>query len=82
MKGKVFNYTVIFQKEPKGGYTVIVPALAGCVTYGKSLDEAKKMAVEAIELYIESLDKHHEDVPEEKETFYTQIKVTPTFHHA
>ena len=27
MKTKELNYTVIFQKEPEGGYTAIVPQL-------------------------------------------------------
>lgn len=57
MKTTELNYTVVYQKEPEGGYTVIVPSLAGCVTYGKDLDEAKKMAKEAIELYLESTNK-------------------------
>ena len=55
MKSQELNYTVIFQKEPEGGYTALVPALPGCVTYGENLKEAKKMAKEAIELYLESL---------------------------
>ena len=44
MKVKTLNYTVFFQKEQEGGYTVIVPLLPGCVTYGKDLQEAKKMS--------------------------------------
>lgn len=81
MKSKVLNYTIIMQKEPGGGYTVTVPALPGCVTYGKDVEEAKKMAVEAIELYIESLEDHNEEVPEESETLYTQVKVNSSFTH-
>lgn len=75
MKSTELNYTVIFQKEPEGGYTVIVPALAGCVTYGKDLEEAKKMAKEATELYLESLRKHNEDIPTQEEVFYGQVSV-------
>lgn len=75
MKSQELNYTVIYQKEPEGGYTVIVPALAGCVTYGKDLEEAKKMAKEAIELYLESLRKHDEDIPVQEEVFYGQVSV-------
>ncbi len=82
MKSKVLNYAVILQKEPEGGYTVTVPALSGCVTYGGNVEEAKKMAVEAIELYIESLEAHNEKIPEDSETFYTQVSVTPSFSHA
>ena len=37
MKQKVLNYTAVFQKEPEGGYTVFVPMLPGCVSYGKDL---------------------------------------------
>lgn len=82
MKSKILNYTVILQKEIKGGYTVTVPALPGCVSYGKNIDEAKKMAIEAIELYLESLKAHNEEIPEENGTFYTQVSVTPSFTNA
>lgn len=77
MKGKILNYTVALQKEPKGGYTVVVPALPGCITYGKDLEEAKKMAVEAIELYLLDLKDHAEEIPEEDGMLYTQVKVNP-----
>ena len=75
MKSTELNYTVIFQKEPEGGYTATVPTLDGCVTYGKDLEEAKKMAKEAIELYLESLKEHGEDIPVQKDVFYTQVSV-------
>ena len=75
MKSQELNYTVIFQKEPEGGYTAIVPFLPGCVTYGKDLEETKKMAKEAIELYLESLKEHNEDIPTQEEVFYGQVSV-------
>jgi predicted RNase H-like HicB family nuclease len=78
MKTTEMNYAVIFQKEPEGGYTAIVPSLAGCVTYGKDLEEAKKMAREAIELYLESLKEHNEDIPSQEEVFYGQVRVSPS----
>jgi predicted RNase H-like HicB family nuclease len=43
------------KKEPEGGYTVLVPSLEGCITYGEDVDDAIKNAREAIELYIETL---------------------------
>jgi len=46
---KVLHYRILLHNEPEGGYTVTVPSLRGCVTYG-----------EAIELYIESLTEHKE----------------------
>ena len=49
------TYTVIYEPQPEGGYTVTVPALPGCVTEGDTLDEARRMAEDAIRGYCESL---------------------------
>ena len=59
------TYRILLNREPEGGYTVTVPTLPGCVTYGEDVDEAIAMAKEAIELYIESLVAHNEPVPDE-----------------
>ncbi|MBK9983309.1 MAG: type II toxin-antitoxin system HicB family antitoxin [Saprospiraceae bacterium] len=59
-----YNYKLLLRKEPEGGYTVIVPALPGCITYGDNVEEASTMAKEAIELYIEELKDHGEAVPD------------------
>jgi len=37
---KTFRYNVILRPEPEGGFTVVVPSLPGCVTYGRNLKEA------------------------------------------
>ena len=60
---KQLTYKVFLQKEPEGGYTVTVPALHGCVTFGENIDHAMDMAKEAIELYLESLVAHKEEIP-------------------
>lgn len=65
---KLLNYRILLRKEPASGYTVIVPTLPGCITYGDTIDEAIKMAKEAIELYIESLKIHGEEIPTEEDT--------------
>ena len=75
MKSEVLNYTILLQKEPEGGYTVTVPALPGCVTYGENIEEAKKMAEEAISLYIEDVEEHHEEVPVEKDLLLAHINI-------
>jgi antitoxin HicB len=62
---KQLTYRVLLNREPDGGYTVTVPTLPGCITYGETIDEAITMAKEAIELYIESLVVHNEPVPDE-----------------
>ena len=65
---RVLSYRVLLRKEPEGGYTVIVPSLPGCVTYGDTVEEAIEMAREAIELYIESLKAHGEEIPTDEGT--------------
>jgi antitoxin HicB len=57
------RFNMVLRPEPEGGFTAIVPALPGCVTYGRTLLEAKKMAKDAISGYIESLKKHGEPIP-------------------
>ena len=59
----VLSYRVLLKKEPEGGFTVNVPSLPGCVTFGETLEESLSMAREAIELYIESLAAHGEEIP-------------------
>ena len=63
---KILNYKILLKKEPEGGYTVFVPSLPGCITYGETIDESIINAKEAIELYIESLRSHGEDIPTEE----------------
>lgn len=73
IKTKLLKYTVIYTAEPEGGFTVTVPSLPGCVTYGKDLTEAKNMAEDAIRLYLESLQKHKENIPNEKNSFISSV---------
>ncbi len=71
---KQLNYRILLRKEPEGGYTVIVPSLPGCVTFGDTIEESLKMAREAIMLYIESLQAHGEEIPSEDDTLeYTML---------
>lgn len=72
---QMISYRVLLKKEPEGGYTVTVPSLPGCVTYGESIEEATKMAKEAMELYIESLKAHREEIPNEDGVLECTLKV-------
>lgn len=69
------RYTVLFQEEPEGGFTVTVPALPGCITYGKDLDEAREMALDAIGAYVASLAKDGESIPSDSEPFVASLTV-------
>jgi len=72
---KKLSYNVIFHPEPEGGFTVIVPSLPGCITYGRNLQEAKEMVVDAIKGYIVSLKKHKEPIPSDRESFFSSVDI-------
>ncbi len=69
------TYRILLNKEPEGGYTVNVPALPGCFTYGETIDESITMAKEAIGLYLESLVEHGEDIPSEENMFEYHLTI-------
>jgi predicted RNase H-like HicB family nuclease len=68
IRKKILNYTVIFEPAEEGGFIVYVPALPGCHTQGETLDEAYKMAQDAISGYIETLRDLKEEIPQESES--------------
>jgi len=61
----MYTYRIILNHEPEGGYTVIVPSLPGCITYGNDIEHAKEMAKEAIEGYIGLLKDQGEEIPDD-----------------
>jgi predicted RNase H-like HicB family nuclease len=81
---RIKSYSIILKSEPEGGYTVMVPSLPGCVTYGKTVEEAQAMAKDAIEIYISSLETHNETVPSEESVLLTSVNVDikSSFSHA
>ncbi|EQB65355.1 MAG: type II toxin-antitoxin system HicB family antitoxin [Thermoplasmataceae archaeon] len=59
------RYTVILEKGEDGYIVANVPALPGCITQGKTREEALKNAKEAIELYIDVLREDNEPIPQD-----------------
>jgi len=59
------TYRIILNQEPEGGYTVIVPSLPGCITYGNDVNHAIDMAKEAIEGYLEVLREQGDEIPDD-----------------
>ena len=62
------TYRILLNEEPEGGFTVSVPALPGCITFGDDLNHALEMAKEAIEGYVELLKEQGEPVPDDSKT--------------
>ena len=67
MERPILTYTVHLEPEPEGGFTVTVPALQGCVTYGRDYGHALEMAREAIEGFLEALVKAGQPLPPPEE---------------
>jgi antitoxin HicB len=73
-KMRTLRYKIQIRPETDGTYTVIVPSLPGCLTFGNTIEEALEMAKEAIEVYIESLAARGKEIPIEED----QIEATVT----
>ena len=58
-----YQFTIIMDRQPEGGYLVTVPALPGCFTEGRTWEEAYEMATDAIRAYCASLLRHGEPIP-------------------
>ncbi len=62
---RILTYRIRLQPEPEGGFTVTVPVLPGCITYGETWDIAVERAHEAIEGFLETLAELGKPIPEE-----------------
>ena len=51
----ISEYPAIFTKAEEGGYNVSFPDFSGCVTFGRTFEEAEEKAKEILELWIEEL---------------------------
>ena len=65
LKKKVLEYPAVFDPilGKDGGYNVSFPDFPGCVTFGRSFEEAKGKAKEVLELWLEELVANKEKIP-------------------
>jgi predicted RNase H-like HicB family nuclease len=61
-KQTILKYLAVFNPAEEGGYDVSFPAFPGCVTFGKTFEDAKKMAKEVLELWLEELSSGGEEI--------------------
>ena len=61
-KEKKLQFNIMFRPEKEGGFTAFVPSLPGCITYGKTLPEARRAALDAIRGYVASMKKRKEAI--------------------
>lgn len=69
----LMKWKIALEKDEDGWYTATVPSLPGCISQGKTRNEALKNIREAIELHLESLAE--EGVPIRGQTEITTVAV-------
>ena len=57
------EYIAYLHKDGGSDYGVSFPDFAGCVTAGKTLDEARRLAPEALALHLAGMIEDGEDIP-------------------
>ncbi|GBC84710.1 hypothetical protein HRbin11_01143 [bacterium HR11] len=53
-----------YSRNEDGTWTVVVPVLPGCITWGKTRDEAVEMAKDAIEAWVLTALRFGDEIPE------------------
>jgi predicted RNase H-like HicB family nuclease len=60
-----YHYTVYFEPQTDGSLSVVFPAFPEIVTFGRTLDEARVMARDALRCHLEGLRKDGAPIPTE-----------------
>lgn len=56
------SYLAVLEPSEEG-YGVYFPDLPGCISYGNSMEEARKNAIEALELHVYGMEKDGDILP-------------------
>lgn len=56
-------YVALLRKQPDSDYGVDFPDFPGCVTAGTTLEDARRMAAEAIRFHVEGMIEDGEPIP-------------------
>ena len=76
MASKKYKFEVLITPQTEGGFTAEVPDLPGCVSEGDTLEETQKNIEEAIELYLETLQKRGLPLPERESNKVIRMQIT------
>ncbi len=73
----IYQYTAVFEPDKKrGGFTVTIPFLPGCISEGDTFEQATLNIQEAAELYLEVMKKKRTKIlREEKGVVVAPIQV-------
>ena len=57
------RYRVLLEQDEDGVFVAVVPSLPGCVSQGRTREEAISNIREAMRGYLDSLEAHGEPIP-------------------
>ena len=66
VNGKVMSFNVLISRDDEGIFTAECLDLPGCISDGRTKEEAISNIREAIEAYLESVEKHHQNLQNKK----------------
>ncbi len=64
---QVIREGIVFelQPEPEGGYTISVPSLPGCISYGETFEEAIEMIKDAMQGWLAVAEQEGVPIPDQ-----------------
>lgn len=62
---KIYEFTVVIERDEGGRFVAVVPALQGCYTEGETEQEARDLIEDAIRLHVEDRLEQGEPIHEE-----------------
>ncbi|HEY5608858.1 MAG TPA: type II toxin-antitoxin system HicB family antitoxin [Alphaproteobacteria bacterium] len=64
VRSKTFSFTAVFEPDKEtGGFVVTFPAIPNLATQGETLEEARRMAADCLEVYLEHLQENNLPMP-------------------
>lgn len=71
----IYTFTMLFEPAEEGGFVVTCPALPGLVTEGDTLEEARRMAEDALRVYLETLIEDGLPIPSDKAPIAESVEI-------
>ena len=75
MRVGVMKHRVLIEQDEDGVYVITCPSLPGCVSQGKTREEAIRNIQDAIQGYLRSLEEHGEPIPPPIEEEIVEVAV-------
>ena len=74
-----YTYRIIIEPDENNAFHGYVPALPGCHTWGQTIQETRKNIRDAIDVYLRSLQRDGEKIPEDRGIEVVETIPAPTY---